>query len=209
MNYLDALRKRYSVKKFDKNKTLEKETLDKILEAGKLAASSLGLQPYKIFVVETEEMKEKLIPAFGNPSQISTCSHLLVLVTKKFVEDKYLDGYFNHIAEVRSTELDSLKLFRKSIDLYLDKIKHDDLLHWNEKQTYILLGNLMFAAALEAVDTCPMEGFIQNKIDEILDLDTNSEQTTVTLALGYRAEDDRFQHNKKVRKPKDKLFKFL
>lgn len=209
MNYLDALRKRYSVKKFDKNKTLEKETLDKILEAGQLAASSLGLQPYKIFVIEKEEMKEKLIPAFGNPSQISTCSHLLVLVTKKFVEDKYLDGYFNHIADVRSTELDSLKLFRKSIDLYLDKIKHDDLLHWNEKQTYILLGNLMFAAALEKVDTCPMEGFIQNKIDEILDLDTNSEQTTVTLALGYRAKDDRFQHNKKVRKPKDKLFKFL
>ena len=209
MNYLEALTKRYSVKKFDKNKKVPSDVLEKILEAGKLSVSSLGLQPYVVYVAESEEIKEKLTPAFGNPSQISTCSHLLVLVTKKKVEDKYLDGYFNHISEVRNTNLEDLKLFRNSIELFLERIKHDEMLHWNEKQTYILLGNLVFAAALEGVDTCPMEGIIQSKIDEALGLDTASEKVTVTLALGYRADDDRFQHNKKVRKPSEKLFKFL
>ena len=209
MDYIEALTKRYSVKKFDKEKKVPSEVLSRILEAGKLSASSLGLQPYVVYIAENEDIKERLIPAFGNPSQISTCSHLLILVTKKTVEDKYLDGYFRHISEVRNTDLENLKLFRNSIELYLERVKHDEMLHWNEKQTYIMLGNLIFAAALEEVDTCPMEGFVQSKIDEVLGLNPATDKVTVTLSLGYRAEDDRFQHNKKVRKPDEKLFKFL
>lgn len=207
MNYNEALNKRYSVKKFDKNKLVSPEVLDNILEAGKLSASSLGLQPYKIFIVESEEVKQSLIPAFHNPSQISTCSHLLVLVTKKTIDESYVDGYFRHITEVRDVTLKSLSPFKNSINHYLTLKSGDDLLTWNEKQSYIVLGNLMFAAALEGVDSCPMEGFNKEKIEEILNINPNEETVSVTLALGYRAEDDIFQHFKKVRKPNDKLFK--
>ena len=94
MHYIEALQSRYSVKKFDKDQKIATEKLNSILEAGKLSASSLGLQPYKIWVVESPEIKEKLIPAFYNPSQISTCSHLIVLITKKNIEQNYVDGYF-------------------------------------------------------------------------------------------------------------------
>lgn len=209
MNYIEALQKRYSVKKFDKEKTIPSEIFKNILEAGKLSASSLGLQPYKIFVVESEEMKQKLIPAFHNPSQISTCSHLVVLVSKKNIEDQYIDGYFRHITKVREISIENLDAFRKNIDHYISEKDKNAVMQWNEKQAYIVLANLMFAAALENVDTCPMEGFKQKTIDEILNLDTENEKVSVTLALGYRAEDDVFQKMKKVRKPDEKLFKFL
>jgi nitroreductase len=92
MNYIKVLQERYSVKKFDPTRHLTQQTLDNILEAGKLSASSLGLQPYRIIIVETKEKKEKLIPAFYNPSQISTCSHLLVIVTKKGIDEQYING---------------------------------------------------------------------------------------------------------------------
>ena len=49
----------------------------------------------------------------------------------------------------------------------------------------------------------------KQKIDEVLGLNSNTEKVSVTLALGYRAEDDVFQKMKKVRKPDDKLFKFI
>ncbi|MGC4129662.1 MAG: NAD(P)H-dependent oxidoreductase [Bergeyella sp.] len=209
MDYIEALQKRYSVKKFDKAKKIPEEILQKILNAGKLSASSLGLQPYKIFVIESAEMKEKLIPAFHNPSQISTCSHLIVIVSKKNIENHYLNGYFTHISEVRNVEQESLLAFRKNIDVFVENLSGNESLNWAEKQGYIVLGNLIFAAALENVDTCPMEGFRQEIIDEILNLDTENEKVTVTLALGYRAEDDVFQNMKKVRKPDEKLFKFL
>lgn len=209
MNYLEALRRRYSVKKFNPESIIPQEILLNILEAGKLAASSQGLQPYKIFVIESKEMKEKLIPAFYNPSQISTCSHLIVLISKKSMEENYLDGYFNHISEVREHPVENLDLFRKSITKHFSRQEHDDILNWAEKQSYIVLANLMYAAAIENVDTCPMEGFRQDLIEEILDIDTEKQKVTVTLALGYRSEEDQFQHMKKVRKPNDKLFKFM
>lgn len=207
MNYLEALSRRYSVKKFNQE-IVPKETLHNILESGKLSASSLGLQPYKILVVESEMMKQKLIPAFYNPSQISTCSHLIVIVSKKTVDEHYLNGYFRHISEVRKTPLESLDPFRNSIDQHIQKTR-DDIFNWAEKQSYIVLANLMYAAAIENIDTCPMEGFRQEVIEEILEINPETEKATVTLALGYRSEGDHFQHLKKVRKPDEKLFKFI
>jgi nitroreductase len=207
MNYLEALSRRYSVKKFNKE-IIPQETLQNILESGKLSASSLGLQPYKIVVVQSETMKQKLIPAFYNPSQISTCSHLIVIISKKTVEENYLNGYFRHISEVRETPLETLDPFRNSIDQHIQKNK-DDIFNWAEKQSYIVLANLMYAAAIENIDTCPMEGFRQDVIEEILEINPETEKVTVTLALGYRSEEDHFQHLKKVRKPDEKLFKFI
>lgn len=208
MNYLEALSRRYSVKKFNTEIILQ-ETLHNILESGKLSASSLGLQPYKIIVVESKEMKEKLIPAFYNPSQISTCSHLIVIISKKILDESYVNGYFRHISEVRETSLDKLDPFRNSINQHISQKTQDEIFNWAEKQSYIVLANLMYAAAIESVDTCPMEGFRQNLIEEILDINPDEEKVTVTLALGYRSEEDHFQHMKKVRKPNEKLFKFI
>ena len=207
MDYLEALQKRYSVKKFDPSKEVSSPILQNILQAGKLSASSLGLQPYKILVVERKEMLEKLIPAFHNPSQISTCSKLIVIVSKKTVDGSYVDGYFRHISEVREIPVETLSVFRKNIETYTES--STDLQAWADKQSYIVLGNLMFAAALEKVDSCPMEGFKKDLIEEILGLDTEKESVAVTLALGYRSEDDDFQRLKKVRKPDEKLFKFI
>lgn len=207
MDYLQALRKRYSVKKFDPAKKVSPEVLRNILEAGKLSASSLGLQPYKIFVVESDEMLKNLVPSFHNPSQISTCSHLIVIVSKKNIEANYVDGYFRHISEIREIPVENLGLFRKNIDTYTETNENVHL--WAEKQTYIVLGNLMFAAALEQVDSCPMEGFKKENIEKTLNIDTEKESVAVTLALGYRSPDDEFQKMKKVRKPDEKLFKFI
>ncbi|KIA89957.1 NAD(P)H-dependent oxidoreductase [Kaistella jeonii] len=209
MNYLESLRNRYSVKKFDKNKVVSSELITNILEAAKLSASSLGLQPYEIIIAESSEMKEKLIPAFYNPSQISTCSHLIVITSKNNISPDYIGEYFTQISTTREIPLETLDPFRESISKHIQKLSSDEVMTWADKQSYIVLGNLMFAAALENVDTCPMEGFKQEIIDGILGLDSQIEKVAVTLALGYRSEEDEFQNFKKVRKPNDKLFKFI
>ena len=209
MNYLEALNKRYSVKKFDPEKAVSSDALHHILEAARLSASSLGLQPYRIIIVESTEMRQKLVPAFYNPSQISTCSHLIAIVAKNNIEPQYIGNYFSHISETREISLESLTPFKKSISSHIERLTTEEVMNWADKQCYIVLGNLMFAAALESVDTCPIEGFRQEKIDEILDLDITKEKVAVTLAIGYRSKEDEFQNLKKVRKPNEKLFKFI
>ncbi len=208
MDYIEALKKRYSVKKFDKSKIISEDILNRILEAGKLSASSQGLQPYKIHVIGSPEKLEELIPAFYNPAQISTCSHLLVIVARKGIEDDYVERYFQHIAQGREMQIENLEPFKNSINTFKSRQSPEEIVVWNEKQGYILLGNLMFAAALENVDTCPIEGFRSGIIEEILGIDPEAEKVTVTLALGYRAHDDAFSKNKKVRKPDELLYKF-
>lgn len=208
MDYIIALEKRYSAKKFTSEKVPE-EVLKRILKAGQLSASSLGLQPYKIYILESANALEKVKSAFFNASQISTCSHLIVLSAKKELEDKYIEGYLSHITQVRDQEIDSLEGFRKSIHGFREKIGSEKLLEWTEKQTYIVLGHLLVAAAIENIDTSPMEGFDAQKLATALELDTDKEWPSVTLALGYRAADDLFQSLKKVRKPEDKLLHYL
>ena len=209
MNYLEALNQRYSVKKFEKGLQVPADILENILEAGKLSASSLGLQPYRIIVAESNGIKEKLIPAFYNPTQISTCSHLLIIVSNNEIKDEYVGNYYNDISKTREIPLEDLNPFKESISKHMNTLSREELMSWSQKQSYIVLGNLMFAAALEKIDTCPMEGYKQEIIDEILELDIQKEKVAVTLAIGYRSTEDEFQNFKKVRKPNERLFKFL
>lgn len=208
MNYLDALNWRYSVKKFD-GKKIPSEKLHFILEAGRLSVSSLGLQPYHLLVVENNDTIHKLIPAFYNPSQISTCSHLIALVSKTNINKEYVDNYFSHIINERGVTLEQLSAFRNNINMLLETQTQKELESWSEKQSYIVLGSLIMAAAQENIDTCPMEGFKSEIIDDVLKIDKENEKIAVVLALGYRSEDDNFQNFKKIRKPADKFIKFL
>lgn len=117
-----------------------------------------------------------------------------------------MDGYFKHITEVRSVPLESLDLFRKSIDFYINSLSQEEQQHWNEKQAYIVLGQLMFAAALEEVDSCPMEGFDENIMNEILNLDSATETATVTLAFGIPRRRRPFSKFNKSEKTERKTF---
>lgn len=208
MNYLEALNWRYSVKRFN-GKKISSEKLNNILEAGRLSVSSQGLQPYHLLVVENDEMIQKLIPAFYNPSQISTCSHLIALVSKTNINKEYVDNYFSHIINERGVTLEQLVAFRNNINTQLENQTSQEMESWSEKQSYIVLGSLIMASAQENIDSCPMEGFKSDILEDILKIDKKSEKIAVVLTLGYRAEDDNFQNFKKVRKPADKFIKFL
>jgi nitroreductase len=75
------------------------------------------------------------------------------------------------------------------------------------RQAYIAMGIGLTAAAFEAVDATPMEGFDPAKVDEILGLRDKGLRSVVLVPLGYRdAEGDWLQSLKKVRSPRKDLF---
>ena len=59
MDLLELLKKRYSVRKFE-DKKVEKEKLDLILEAARVAPTACNFQPQRILVLDNEESLEKL-----------------------------------------------------------------------------------------------------------------------------------------------------
>lgn len=59
MDFLELSRKRYSVRSYS-DRPIEKDRLDKILEAGRNAPTALNMQPQKIYVIQSDEGREKV-----------------------------------------------------------------------------------------------------------------------------------------------------
>jgi nitroreductase len=78
MNLLKHLKWRYATKHFDISKKVSVESLDKVKEAIRLSPSSYGLQPYKVLIIENQEIREKLKPVSWDQAQITEASHLIV-----------------------------------------------------------------------------------------------------------------------------------
>ncbi|WCL48918.1 NAD(P)H-dependent oxidoreductase [Leptospira sp. GIMC2001] len=210
MNYLDQLKWRYATKKMNGAK-VPKEKIDNILEAIQLSASSLGFQPYSIYVIESDSMKNKIFESGAcTQSQVKAGSHLIVFAAWSESNPKQVDNFFNLIASTRSVSLESLAGFRKSVESAVLSKSPDQMLEWSARQAYIALGFALNACAIESIDATPMEGFDPAKMDEVLGLTARKEKSVVMMALGYRdAENDPLSKAKKVRRPKSELFQIL
>jgi nitroreductase len=205
MKLIDALNWRYATKRMNGEK-VPQEKIDNILEATRLSASSMGLQPYTILVVENEEIKKKLQPAAYNQPQITESSHLLVFAAWENITEVQVDEYINSISEVRNVSLESLSGFRASLMNKVNGLNQQQKYEWAARQAYIAFGTAITAAAVEEIDATPMEGFQPDAVDEILGLKEKGLRSVTILALGYRdIEKDFLVNAKKVRRESDKL----
>lgn len=207
--YIEALQWRYATKKFEAGKKLDHETLDQLKEAIRLSASSYGLQPYKVFIIEDPALREQLRPAAWNQPQITDASQLIVFANDTDFGDAQIDDYINNVASTRNLEAEGLKGYADFMKSKITPLPAAVRSAWTAKQAYIALGNLLSAAAHLKVDVCPMEGFEAEKFDEILGLKEKNLSTAVIATVGYRSEEDDTQHYAKVRKPASELFETI
>lgn len=207
--YNEDLNWRYATKKFDSEKKISQEDLNTLLESIQLTASSYGLQPYEVIVVQDQETREKLKAAAWNQTQITDASYVLVFANLRSVSEKYVDTYLNNIAETRDLKREDLQGMEDMIKSTTLQLSEQDQNDWAAKQAYIALGNLLSSAASMKIDTCPMEGFDAAKFDEILGLKNKNLTTAVIAPIGYRSEEDQYQHLVKVRKSKSDLIEII
>ena len=200
MSTIEKLQWRYATKKFDATKSLSKEKLSILKEAFNLTALSYGLQTLKLVVVEDKVLRESLVKVSYGQRQVADASHLLVLCIQTAIDNKDVDAHFNTIKSIRDTPDSILEPFKAQMLATIENMTDDKKTNWASKQAYIALGNLMTVCAIEGIDSCPMEGFVPNKLDEALGLEKHGLNSVLLLPVGYRAEDDMFAELKKVRK---------
>jgi nitroreductase len=200
-----ALNWRYATKKFDPRKKIAPDVWTALEQSLVLAPSSIGLQPWKFFVVTEAGVKTQLMGASYRQSQVADCSHFVAFTARRDIDAGHVERHIDRMAEVTGVTTDSLAKFRAMTMRNLDKARAAGTLDvWQEHQIYIALGQFMASAALLAVDTCPMEGIEPEKYDEILGLAGSNYATVVACAAGFRLPDDKYANTKKVRfKPED------
>jgi nitroreductase/dihydropteridine reductase len=208
MKTIENLKWRYAVKKFNTAKVSAAEII-KILEATNLSASSTGIQPYRIFVVENAAMRKKLAEGSFN-AQISQSSHLLVFVAFDKVTREHIDQFISHLALERNLPEEALADYKAALVAGLLSRSDEENFNWSARQAYIAIGTALIAAAELKIDTTPMEGFDGEKFDSLLGLKQLGLKSVVALALGYRdAGNDPYANVKKVRLPLDEFVSFV
>ena len=199
-NSIQQLQWRYAVKKFDSNKMLSSEKMDKLKQAFNLTATSYGLQPIKLVVLENKKLQKQLVEYSYQQEQVAQASHVLVICIEKNIDVTYISNYFNRIKTIRGTSDDILNPFKEAVIDSFSKKDIEEVIDWSKKQAYLALGNLLTVCAVEEIDSCPMEGFIPDEYDKLLDLKNQDLTSVLVLPVGFRAEDDVFSSFKKVRK---------
>jgi len=193
-DFTKALDFRHACKVFDDTKKVSDEDMRFILEAGRKSPSSFGMEAWKFLVITNEELKAKIQPFCWNQPQITTCSHLVMVLAninsvkpesglpkarferREMPQEKldfYLELYANHLEQTLSTD--------------------ENIYNWTAKQTYIATGNMMTAAAYIGIDSCPIEGFEKEKVENVLGLDPTQYQLATVLPFGYRINEQSTQ----------------
>ncbi len=179
---INSLYFRHACKVFDRDKKVDKESLELILESARLAPSSFGMEPWRFEVICNKSLKEQLKPHCWNQNQITNCSHLIAIIatTKAPTQIEYIESMFAR----RGLSTEATKAY---VDRYLDYINNlDSVTEWVKRQCYIASSHMMVYASLLGIDTCPIEGFDKDGVNSTLELDTNIEEIALLLPIGYR-----------------------
>ena len=197
---IDLLKWRYAAKKMDAARAVPAEKVDAILEAVRLSASSSGLMPYELIVVTSPEKRAQIREHGWNQAQITDGSHLIVFAAWDHYTAERINARFDLVNQERGFTNEGWENYRQMLlGLYPKRDPQVNFEH-AARQAYIGLGTALLAAAEQGVDATPMEGFVPEKIDEILGLRERGLRSVVILPLGYRAaEGDWLVNLKKVR----------
>lgn len=205
-NFITNANWRYATKKFDTTKKVSKEDLETLKEAIRLSASSYGLQPYKVLIIDNPELRAQLQPAAWGQSQIVDASQLIVFANITNFGETEIDAYFQNLIETRRIPMEAVQGYADFMKSKISILPVDKRNIWTAKQTYLAMGNLLNAAAELNIDVTPMEGFEPEKVNEILGLDKLGLNASLIATVGYRHDEDATQHYVKVRKSNEELF---
>lgn len=191
-DFIKAMRFRHACKKFNPQKPIEPEIFENILESGRLAPSSFGMEPTRLLIMRDRIRREQLKALCWNQDQITDASEVVVYLVK--------------IADMQSTSNYALECFKRKglseekIKAYKDEryanflrangyVDTQSIFSWGARQAYITAGMMMACAANMGVDSCAIEGFEKRGVEEFLGLDTFANQVALIMCFGYRVAD--------------------
>ena len=155
MTILESLKWRYATKKFASDNTLSEVQIQLLKEAFNLTATSYGLQPIKMLVIQNRPLREKLVPhAFGQ-RQVADASHLLVICIHKNASKEEVENYFKLLKEVRNTPDEIVAGYKNDLLKLYENSSSEALRQAAKSQAYLALGNLLTVCASLQIDSCP------------------------------------------------------
>ncbi len=186
---MSQLTKRRSIRKYDPNVKISKNEMKEILEKATQAPSSMNMQSWRFFIVESSQAKEKLRPTlYGNQLQLDTSAAMICIFTdlKKF---EYAEKIFNKAVDQNLMPIEVRERQLRSIANMVDNLTDISIEKTGWLDAGLMSMQLMHIAREHGYDTCAIGGFKHEEIADALGIDKNRYKPVMILSIGKKAED--------------------
>lgn len=214
MDTLVTAKTRYATKAYNAEKKIPQAQFDKLLEILRFSPSSVNIQPWHFLVAESDQAKQRIASALTgnyvyNAAKVLHSSHTLVFCTRTDISAEYLEQLLQQDDTSGRFKDEAAKQGQRDtrhgyVEFYRNELKN--LSSWMENQTYLALGQLLFAAGLEGIDATPMEGFDRDTLNKEFKLTEKGLKASVIVSLGYRSDSDFNAKLPKSRLPDEVVF---
>ena len=213
---LEAIFQRRAVKVFEPVEIPQAQR-ELILDAARFAPSSLNMQPYRFYWVESPSMRKSAAQLFIGQSPAKTASALVVAVADigswrsttqshlewarqrgfsgervskcerkaKFGKWFFIQGWFGVLGILKWIALRMVNLSRI---IGMPPVSRQGLFKWATKSTSLACENLMIAAEVLGLNTCPMEGFDGRRLSKFLGLSSRYHAFVMVIAIGKKSD---------------------
>ena len=188
---LNAIQQRYACHEFVPGSSVAAADLAIVLEAGRLAPSGFGLEPWRFLTVTDAAGKAALTSACFNQSAASTAAAFIVIVALNDALDPdtaYVRDRFE--AEARGQDVAPIN------DAYRAHYQAGSIAAWAQGQCNFAAAHMLLQATSIELASCPIGGFDAPALATALNLPA-SETPALVIALGRCA----YPAPERIRKP--------
>jgi nitroreductase len=181
-NIFDVIQQRHSVRSYDPSVKIPHEELTEILELATRAPSSSNMQSWRFLVIDTPELKQKLLPIAFNQQQIVEAS-AVIAVLGDVESNKTAAEIYGQAVKLGLMPEETAKIFVERIQTQSLEIS---------KRTALIDGGLvamqlMLIARAKGYDTVPMGGYEKEKFKEAFGI-SDRYDSIMLIAIGKAAK---------------------
>jgi nitroreductase len=153
-NFFDVIRERHSVRSYDTSVIIPRKELTEMIELATLAPSSSNMQSWRFLVIDSPELKQKLLPIAFNQQQIVEASAVIAVLGDVESNKKAADIYGQAVKAGLMPE-ETAKIFVERIQTR----PPEDSLRAAFIDGGLISMQLMLIARAKGFDTVPMGGY--------------------------------------------------
>jgi nitroreductase len=212
---LSAIFQRRAIKAFEPVE-IPDATRELLLQSARQAPSSFNSQPYRLFWVESRAERDTVAKLCMSQNPAQTASALVVVVadigslrvtsqlqsawmrqtgfparkirdyerTARIGHIIFTPGPLNLFGRLKEALFRLLNTF---MTIGIPPITRQDMLKWAGKSTALACQNLMIAAEVLGLNTCPMEGFDGRRLAHYLGLSRKCHEIVMVIAIGKKS----------------------
>ncbi len=213
---LHAITHRRAIKVFDAATVIPLDLREKVLDAARHAPSSFNTQPYRVYWAESPAEKAAVAKLCLGQAPANSASALVVVVAdigsisatqqaqacwmrkNNFSEEHvcnyertarigrlvFAPGPFGIFGAIKKTLFRLVNLCRP---MGMPPCSREEIFKWATKSTSLACQNLMIAAEVLGMNTCPMEGFDGRRLLRYLGLSGRQHEVVMVIAIGRKS----------------------